>query len=263
MTGKKLLKILAAATAFFIIGFILYVVNSFTGNPVSANIATAKIKTYVAKNYPDQQLTISQAHYNFKDSSYSSVVQSETSEDTCFRVSWNRGKLSDDYPYEVANHFTTYRRLTEEFDQTVQEILINEFPYETTIVIADLAKRDMDMASLTLDMPFDITSLPSGTQLVVYLLSEERSYKVLAKRLLELNDIMKKHQIRIDLYSLVLEEPMDETEKPTSGESLYLFDFPADQLTTEHLDQILQEHQIQWEKEGEKQKEKEMEGSYN
>ncbi len=245
MKKKTLLKSISAIAAFSIIFFLFYIYNGFMGNPISAKIANSKMKAYINKTYPDLDLTVSETKYNFKNSGYFSKVQSKKSQDTQFTVSCSKGRVTDDYEYEVANKFTTYRRLCDLFNKDVEDILSKEFPYHTTIVIADYGKGEFDLNELKLDMPYDITNPPVPASLAVYCSSDKFTYEVLSKRLLELDAIMKKHNVPITTYSLTL-EAYETVDKP-ADHRLYLIDFPADKINSTDLVNEIKKHQTEWE----------------
>ncbi len=250
MKKKTILKLIAAIAAFTMIFFLFSIYNAFMGNPLSAKIANYKIKVYVNKTYPDLDLTVSDTKYNFKDTAYFSRVQSKTSLDTQFTVNCSKGKVSDDYEYEVANHFTTYRRLTDIFNKEVEAILSTEFPYETSIVIADYGKNEFDLSKLKLDMPFDITKPPVPASLTVYCISDEITYEFLNSRLLELKAIMDNHNIPISEYSLVLEA--SENKGKPADNRLYLYEFPVEKIDGNDLIDKMKQHQKAREQENEK-----------
>lgn len=245
MKQKSILKFIAGITAFILIFFLLILYNGFMGNPLSAKLADNKIKAYVNKTYPDLDLTLSETKYNFTDSSYYSKAQSNTSPDTTFMISYGRGRITDDYSYEVANCFTTYRRLSDAFTKDVEGILSQEFPYKTTIVLADYGKDEFDLNKLKLDMPYDITTPPLPASLCVYCTSKELTYEVLGERLLQLHAIMEKHKIPIKTYSLALEA--DEADEKPSNHRVEVIDFPADKINTANLTEELKKHQSAWE----------------
>lgn len=233
---NKINIIVTSVLILILLGLLISFVNAFWGNPISAAIATGKIKSYVKENYPDMDLEIPKASYNFKFSNYFSTVQSKTSPDTYFTVEWSDGKIYDTYESDVINHFTTLQRISTEFNKKVEAIINEEFPYETSILIADFGKSEVDLSKLTADMVLDITNPPIPASLIVYVLSNDISYEYLSARLLDLYQIMEKHQIPIDLYSVVIEEPLPEGEKSApGGESLHLFEFPAEKIMAEDL----------------------------
>lgn len=242
----KVFKILSVFISLFILGYIIYFINAFTGNPVSSAIATKKITSYVNKTYTSLDLVIPKAKYNFKDSSYYSIVKSKTSKDTHFTISYGNGRINDSYEYEIGNKYTTFSRLSDELDKTIEDILKKEFPYQTDMVLADFAKDTDNYNKLTLDMPLDITDLPFPALLNVYIFSEEITYDFLADRMLEVKNIMNSHNIKIDTYSIILEDPDEEARKTGTGqETLYLYDFPADKIQEDGLADILKEYKEQ------------------
>ena len=228
MKKIKVQHIVLIIALLLIASFIFAFVNSFTGNPVSAAIASGKIREYAAATYPALNLELSEVKYNFKNNAYGCTAQSKTSEDTVFTISFRGGKVTDDYAYEVANHFTTYRRLSKEFNDLVTPIIEKEYPHKTTLIIGDLAG---DTQPLTPDKPLNLKELPLPLSLTVYVEDDVRDQAQMAALLLELHKLMQSKDIPIDQYSLRLEEPLPENEKPGSGDNLYLTDFPASKIT--------------------------------
>jgi hypothetical protein len=236
-----------------ILGLIVSVVISFYGNPVTKLVATSQIRSYVEKNYPDIDLEVAKAGYNFKFQDYVSRVQSNTSVDTEFSVNWHKGKIDDSYEIDVLKRYNTYQRLQRELSDVVEAVISREFPYQTTIVFADSVKSTDDFSALTLDMPLNTETIPLPTTLTIYFYHDKIEYEVFCERLKELYDIMNRNNIRIDFYSVVMEEPSEDGEKPnSSGQSIYLYDFPAEKLTLVTLAEDVQEHMAKWEKEHKK-----------
>lgn len=250
MNKKKLAIIVTTVLFLCIFGIVLMFINSFWGNPISAAIATRSIKSYVKETYPDMDLEISDAKYNFKFNSYVSWIQSKTSKDTNFTVDWSDGAIYDSYEYDVLGRYRTFERLSTEFSQKVVEIVRKEFKYETSILYGDFGKSELDLSKLTLDMPLDFNNLPLPTDLTVYIMSDEISYEVLSAHLLELYRIMESHQIPIDQYTVVIEEPIPgEAKSALNGESLHLIDFPSEKIESEDLIAVIKEHQKAYEAE--------------
>ncbi len=236
-------KLVTAAVVILLLGFVFNLVNSFTGNPVSAFVASRKIQDYAAVNYPASDLVLSDVTYNFKNNAYGCLAQSIKSVDTKFYIQYSHGKVSDDYEYEVANHFTTYRRLSKDFDDMVTDIIEKDYPHATTLVIGDLIG---DMQQLTPDIQLNLNDIPLQLALTVNILSDVRNEEQMASLLLELHHLMLSRNIPIDQYTLRLEEPMPEESKPGSGNNLYLENFPATSITDnqKNLVAIIREQQI-------------------
>lgn len=257
MTNKKLiLKIIAGLIAVGLIGIILFITNSFTGNPISAAIANKNINNYLEDKYSfinDLDYKDKKTTYNFKFGQYGKYVQSKSSPDTAFYVTYNRsGKISDDYDGYVVGRFNTYTRLEKEFDSVVEEIFKKNFPYETDILIAGFSFDENDRNKLALDMKLDLDNLPLESNLSVYIISDEINYEVLRDRLIEVDELMKDHSFKFKNYSVVIQEPKSEDKDKPRGESLHLLDFPVEKMESEDLITVIKDHQTQWEIEHEK-----------
>ncbi len=257
MTKKKLiLKIIAGLVSVALIVLILFITNSFTGNPISAAIANKNINRYLEDNYSfinDLDYKDKKTTYNFKFGQYGKYVQSKSSPDTAFYVTYNRsGKISDDYDGYVVGRFNTYTRLEKEFDSVVEEIFKKNFPYETDILIAGFSFDENDRDKLTLDMKLDLDNLPLESNLSVYIISDEINYEVLCDRLIEVDGLMKDHSFKFKNYSVVIREPKSEDKDKPRDESLHLLDFPVEKMESEDLINVIKDHQAQWEIELEK-----------
>lgn len=253
MIAKNICKIIVGIITGAIVLFIINIITSFTGNPISASIAESKINEYIEAEYSfirDLDYKEKKAKYNFKFGCYGKYVQSASSPDTGFYVYYSDGKVDDEYEGYVLGKFNTFSRLTNEFDDIVEKIIEEGFPYETDMVIAGIAKEEDGIKQLELDMPLDIHNLPAKSELTVYVYANTISYEVLRDRLVELDLLMKKNDIRIDIYSVVIEEPRTENEK--HGERLHLFDFPAEYIASDNLIETIKTHQKQWEDKHEK-----------
>lgn len=233
--------------------FVLNIVFSFYGNPVTKAVASSGIRKYVKETYPDMNLEVSKTGYNFKIGEYLSHVQSKDSVDTNFTVRWEDGNIKDTYEEDVINHWTTYERLQREFSQALKEITAKEFPYETSMVFGDFGVKGEGMSELELDMPLDMKRLPIPATLTIYFFSKEVNYELFKERLLEISGIVERHELDISFYNVVMQEPMEEGEKPKpDGQSIHLFDYPAQGLASEKLVDDIKEHIARWEKEHEK-----------
>lgn len=253
MTKKKLLKLLAGLAGLGLIVLLLTMAFAFVGNPVTAAIATWQIRSYVDETYPQLQLEVPWATYNFKFGEYMTYLESPTSPDTAFTVSWKRGAIYDRYETEVTGRFNTYRRLQQELDAQIEALLARDYPYETTLVLADF-QDEGDLSTLTLDMELDIHQPPLPIRLTLWIVEEEPSYERLAQCLTELDQLMQARNIPVLSYSVNLEKPRMEDGTPQDG-TIYLSDYPADQIGAENLPQVLEAYQKERSKEMEKEKE--------
>lgn len=246
---KKIIIIAVAVIALILLGVVFLIGNSVFGNPVSASIASSRIQDYVQTNYPNQDFEIPKARYNFKTNAYVSVVQSQSSRDTRFSVSWRDGTIEDSYEFEVAGRFTTYRRLQEEFNRAVKDIIQSQYPHPVDLCYADFAKNEGDFSSLDLDMPLDIHNPPLTSSLTIWFDSEDLSYDVMAERLREVHSLMQRRAIPMDTYTVRLfRQVNDKTEEKKPGDDLYVMDFPASQIEQDDLANALREHQEEFER---------------
>lgn len=117
----RTLTILIAAT---LIGTVLYVINGFKGNPISAALADRAIQAYVEETYPELELELEKSHYNFKFNEYVARASSRTSVDTHFAIYYSDGKVQwDDYDSYVLGKYNTLTRLEKEYGELVVPIL--------------------------------------------------------------------------------------------------------------------------------------------
>ena len=247
---KRVVRIVVILIVLMVVFFIGSIVSAFYGNPIEASIATSKIRTYVEETYPELDLEGPKATYNFKFDHYNSHVRSKTSGDTHFDIGWSKKGINDSYEYEIANYFTTFERLSEEFDTAVESILKEKFSYETDMMFADLGKNLEDFSELKRDMELDIHNPPIPASLTVYILNEDASYEFLSSRLLELHQLMVDNDIPISNYTVIIREPIPEGGKPKwDGESNYLTDFPVEKIASLDLIETIKAHQKDWEEE--------------
>lgn len=253
MKKIKWYHIVSLLLVLLLVLFILSVVFSFYGNPVTKTIASSGIRKYVEEAYPNMNLEVSKTGYNFKFDEYMSHVQSKDSADTNFTVRWEDGNITDTYEEDVINCWNTYERLQREFSKVLEEIIAREFPYETSMVFGDFGRKGEDINGLELDMPLDLKKLPIPATLTIYFFGREINYELFKERLLEISAIMERHEINISYYNVVMQEPLEGGEKPKpDGQSIHLFDYPAQRLVSEKLVDNIKEHIAQWEKEHEK-----------
>lgn len=232
MKKSIMLRVLAAVGGLLILSFLFMLYASFNGNPISAAISTSKIRAYVSENYPEN-FEVPFANYNFKDGSYMCHMQSKTSEDTAFSVSFRRGKLEDNYETQVTGKWNTWQRLDRELDREIERMIAEKFPYETRLVLGSFEKTDFDPNVFTLDMPFDLYRLPLPATVTVWCSAEKPSAELTAERLLELVTLMENEKIDVSKYSLSVEYPYhDENgqKMPKNFDSISVFDLTPGEI---------------------------------
>lgn len=155
-----------------ILGFVLYFVSLFTGNPVSQFIASHEIQHYAAITYPTLDLELSKIKYNFKNSAYGCHAQSKKARIQNFISGIAAVESVTTINMKVANHFTTYRRISKDFNHIVADIIEKEYSHKTTLIIGDLIG---DTQQLTPDLPLNLNNIPLQLSLTVNILSDVRN----------------------------------------------------------------------------------------
>lgn len=245
---NKIYLIITGLVVLLLFGFIFSVINEFAGNPISKAIASNSIKAYVADNYEDMGLELSETTYNFKFDEYTATAQSQISEDTYFNLYYTNGKVTDAYEGDVLSGWNTFERLDDEFRIIVEPMIEEKMSYDFDMVIAGIDKEDeFSSGALTLDMDFDLHNIPLSTYVTVYVFSDDVSWDNIAKVAVELDNLMIENEIKIDQYDVILKPTSEKVEK--KGESLGVYDFPQELLAQDNLPKVLQEYFEKWERE--------------
>lgn len=243
---KKLVKILAGITAFVLIGGILWFANSLLGNPISKALANNTAKKYVAENYSDMKLDISEVSYSFKDGGYYADIKSPTSKDTYFTISISPlGKIGyDSYEDNVAKKINTYRRLDESYSAKIKDVFENkDFTYKSDIAFGELKEMPseyldreytdfgpsygVDLSELELDKNYDINEIGKKSgHIVFYAQDKEISIKRACEILLDLKRILDDRNVSFYAIDFTLEKvhKQDENVNPNE-ESINIQEF--------------------------------------
>ncbi len=237
---KKTSKIIAAIMAFtLIIGLVLFV-NAWVGNPISKAIAAKSAKEYVAKEYNEINLVVEKSVYNFKFGSYMVFFRSHDSYDTAFSVYVDSlGKVvRDDYEYEVANNFTTWRRLDSELREIGDKIMREHLTYD--IENAIFTTEDIKNEDLVKILTKDIHNPPFGIEASVRIKNTDVSYEKMAEVMQEMATLCKEENIPIVSYSIALENDAlvstdEKGNEARENQRLQLYNIPANLLDSENL----------------------------
>ncbi len=206
-TNKKTLKILAGVIAVILIGGILFVTNSFVGNPISAMMANKAIEEYVDQNYSYLDLEIEKTIYNFKYGAYMAKAKSRTSIDTKFAIFYKNGNVyRDNYENHVLSMFNTLDRLSDEYSIVTKKIIANELGYEDNTTIVQYIKDEYESAEdiLELDMKFDRT-LPLKAEVNIRLDLESNSLENITKVLTDAHKAFVDNDCNFQNYGLYAE----------------------------------------------------------
>ncbi len=206
-TNKKTLKILAGVIAVILIGGILFVTNSFVGNPISAMMANKAIEEYVDQNYSYLDLEIEKTIYNFKYGAYMAKAKSRTSIDTKFAIFYKNGNVyRDNYENHVLSMFNTLDRLSDEYSIVTKKIIANELGYEDNTTIVQYIKDEYESAEdiLELDMKFDRT-LPLKAEVNIRLDLKRNSLENITKVLTDAHKAFVDNDCNFQNYGLYAE----------------------------------------------------------
>ena len=206
-TKKITLKILAGVVAVALIVGMLFVTNSFVGNPISAMMANKAIKQYVDHNYSFLDLKLEKASFNFKYGAYMVRAESKTSVDTKFAIYYSAGKVQrDDYETYVLGMFNTLQRLSDEYSVIAKNIVAKELEYKnnTTMVMFDKDAYENINDILTLDMKFD-KALPINAEVTLGLDLTDISLENIAKVLTQAHNAFINNSCYFSKYGLYAE----------------------------------------------------------
>lgn len=206
-TLRTVLKVLSAVTAAALIGAILFITNSFIGNPISKAMANRAIMQYVNEKYPSMDLVVGKAAYNFKDGAYAARAKSKVSIDTHFFIYYRSGKVQrDDYESYVTSMFNTLDRLSDEYSAIAKSIVAEELGYENNTTMVMYNKDEYGKANdiLKLDMEFD-KALPVKSEVMLRLDLKDSSLKNIAKVITDAHEAFIKNGCKFNTYSLYAE----------------------------------------------------------
>jgi len=203
--------------------FVLFVVMSFTGNPVSLILSKNTAKQVVEEKYSDMDLTVGKPYYNFKMGDYSTYIYKKGSDDIHFYVYTNGwGKyISDAYESDVLGGYNTYLRIEDEYRNYVKNALDSEgCPYEFEIgyggfVVDGACDRVQipyfNVSQLEIDKKYDVAEL--GKQygrLVIYVADEDVSVDNAKKVLKEIAEYLDTKDIQYYSVDFVLQHYKNE-----------------------------------------------------
>lgn len=206
-TKKVTLKIIIASVILMLIGGMLFIANSFFGNPVSAMMADRAIRQYVDENYSFLDLEVEKARYNFKTGSYMARAKSKTSIDTRFAIYYRKGKVyRDDYESYVLSKFNTLKRLSEEYSDIAQNIVAAELGYKnnTTMVMYNKNEYKDGDDILELDMEFN-KALPLDAEVTIRIGLEDSSLEEITKILTKAHKAFVENDCYFSEYGLFAE----------------------------------------------------------
>ncbi|MBE6072032.1 MAG: hypothetical protein E7208_08755 [Clostridium butyricum] len=234
---------------FVFIIILFLIVNSFVGNPVSKILSERSVEEYVKENYKNMNLEFEHADYNSKFGTYNVIVKSKDSKDTIFTVNTDKlGNIKfDDYEYEVANNFTTYRRLSSELNKKADEIIEGNMDYDFEFASFEFIEdnnSNESLKKLKRDMELDIYNPPIPLEARVGIFTDDITWKKISKVVLRLKTVIEDKGIPVEKYSVILIPTSNKPEDGSGGaswvNSLSVDQFPAEMLDEDNLSQVLE-----------------------
>ena len=246
----KIKKIKSCLLIFVSIIILFLIVNPFVGNPVSKILAERSVEEYVKENYKDMNLELEHPQYNFKFKIYNVTVKSKDSKDTSFTIDTDKfGNIKfDDYEYEVANNFTTFRRLSSELNKKADEIIEGNMDYDFEFASFEFIEDDNSNESLEklkLDMELDIYNPPMPLEASVCIFTDDVTWKKISEVALHLKKVIEDKGIPVERYSVRIIPTSNKPEDGSSGaswvNSLSVDQFPAKMIDEDNLSQVMEQ----------------------
>lgn len=222
--------------------FCLFVLMSFTGNPVSLLLSKSTAKSIITEKYSDLDLSVGKPYYNFKMGDYGTYVYKEGSEDIHFYIHTNGvGKyLSDEYESMVLSGENTYLRINNDYRNYIDTAIANlSTDYEFGIAYGDITADKtgsrielpyLEISELEIDGEYDIEKL--GEQygkLVIYVSSDEVTADNAKKILKDVADSLEKENIQYYSMDFTLQHYKNE-DGTLSQESVNLLDITKEDI---------------------------------
>lgn len=234
---KKTRKILAAVTAFVILGGLGWFANALVGNPVSKMLAARAAEKYLEETYAGTDYNIERISYSFKDGSYRAIVKSPSSIDTEFSLSITMlGEIRLDTYEDVLDGFNTARRLDGEYRALTDTIFENpSFPYGCDIGFGtleiypeealhdpnanDVPAYAINQSMLILDKIYDIRELGrQAGHLIVYVESDTVTIEKAAEIMLSIKTMFDDAGVPFVAMDFTLQYPLPEEGMRPDGE---------------------------------------------
>lgn len=272
---KKRTKIIAGITAFMLIGVLLFFANGLVGNPISKFLANRSAEEYIEEEYPEMELEVSKATFNFKTGGYSVGVKSPNSIDTHFSLSISPSGdiIYDSYEDYVLDKFNTWNRINEEYRDMVEKVFESEdFPYESDIDYGEMKLKEknsyesfgpeygLSLEELEIDKIYDIKELAkTNGHIVLYIEDTEVNVEKASKILLHVKEIFDKKDIPFYAIDFSLQEPKTEDKKEFHDRerfqvSEFLYSDIYEEDLTKRLEKAAKELEEYYKKEDEKMK---------
>lgn len=223
-----------------VVGVLIFIgcaiMNSTIGNPLSAAMSEKAIRVYVEQTYPELELTVGKANYNFKFNEYMATATSNDSKDTHFPIYCSGWKVTrDDYDSCVTNKFNTLQRFESEYSKLAISILTQEAMLKNNTSMVVLENWEDEKSKIPLDTPFDKT-LPTAAKLIIRFDMTDPSIKDVANIVEKSYELMKENGCHFKKYDLFSEY---------NGQLVMVNDVKPEDIESGKLESILEESKTQ------------------
>ncbi|MBR3768653.1 MAG: hypothetical protein IKL10_10520 [Clostridia bacterium] len=217
---KRIMKILAALTAFVLIGVVLFFVNAFLGNPVSYLLARHSASQYIEENYPEADFDIDGISYFFEDAKYSVSIKSPSSIDSHFTIKTDfAGRIKyNSYESDILKKGNTIERINRDYYDMVSAVFSSPvFPYETSHAFAkvyisydEILNSEQNGVILTeeleLDKIYDMKEVGEKAGTVILSVRDEVSVEKAAEILEKTKLLLNSAEVYFNRIDFILEE---------------------------------------------------------
>ena len=218
--GLKIFSIIAILV-------VLFIMNSFVGNPISKELVRSSADKYLDKNYSDINFEKSEVVYNFVNRTYTVFVQDKKSIDNKFEIGFDSlGRLKYDTSSDILfNTFIRYEEFIKKYGKQIENR--ENTNYEINLSIADEDYHN----KIKLNDEINIDKFPFNVDANIYAFAEEPSYDLALANLKNLMNILDKEPLNINNYSIILVPEKDRAknnEAQSWANALTIFDIPSD-----------------------------------
>lgn len=244
---KRIMKILAALTAFVLIGILLFFVNAFFGNPVSYLLARHSATQYIEENHPDSDFEIEGVSFFFDSTKYSVKIISPSSKDSCFTLKTDFfGRIKyNSYGTDVLKMENTKERINREYSDMVSAVFASPvFPYEIGFAYSKVNFSEEDSVTsdktgvifsdeLILDKAYDMKYVGSKAGCVILEVYDEVTVENAAEILKKTKLLLSAADITFNSIEFILRERC--IDDPINEKYIRIDEFPEAFIDSDEL----------------------------
>lgn len=240
---KRIGLIITLVVIALIIFAVMLVITEFTGNPITKLVVKNKADKYLKQNYSELDFKTEKPVYNFKFECYYVNCFIENSKDKHFSITFGKNGrlLRDDYE-NITKGYNTVNRLSDQFNEYVEEIIRKNLPYDYYILGCDA--RVIKDNAFTIDQEFNpndfinLTDNEIEINIADYINTDinEMNWKNVIDKLTELDKLLQDNGILATRISLMLE-----SKDEKSHDMLGAHDITREMIDSDNLEEQLME----------------------